>query len=112
MGPRNAGPVASKAHATLFTVVTLSGSNSAWPERESILQTYIVIGLSFVSRRSKNALVSRPPAKPVSLPFDPITRWHGAMIEIGLRPFAAPTARIARGEPISFAISAYVRVSP
>ena len=41
-----------------------------------------------------------------SAPFAPITRWHGAMIEIGLRPFAAPTARDACGRPICRAISA------
>jgi outer membrane usher protein len=39
------------------------------------------------------------------LPFDPMTRWHGTMIEIGFFPFAAPTARTAVGLPICRAIS-------
>ncbi len=47
---------------------------------------------------------SSPPAKPVSLPVDPMTRWHGAMIEIGFLPLAAPTARTAAGLPICVAI--------
>jgi hypothetical protein len=34
-----------------------------------------------------------------------MTRWPGAMIEIGFLPFAAPTARTAFGLPIAFAIS-------
>src|SRR5262249_52476227 len=55
---------------------------------------------------SRNALVSRPPAKPVSSPADPITRWHGATIEIGFLPLAAPTARTASGLPICRAICA------
>jgi hypothetical protein len=45
-------------------------------------------------------LVSRPPANPVSLPLDPITRWHGMMMETGFRPMAARTARAASGRPI------------
>jgi len=46
-----------------------------------------------------------PPAKPVSLPVDPTTRWQGTMIEIGLRPFAAPTALDASGRPSASAIA-------
>ena len=38
-----------------------------------------------------------PPPKPVSEPSLPITRWQGNTIGKGLRPFAAPTARIALG---------------
>lgn len=49
---------------------------------------------------------------PVIAPVAPMTRWHGAMIEIGFRPFAAPTARTAVGKPIFSAISPYVLVSP
>ncbi len=52
------------------------------------------------SSASRNALASRPPANPVSLPVAPITRWHGVTIEIGFLPFAAPTARTASGLPI------------
>jgi hypothetical protein len=33
-----------------------------------------------------------------------MTRWQGAMIEIGFFPLAAPTARAAVGRPICFAI--------
>ena len=52
------------------------------------------------SSASRNALASRPPAKPVSLPVAPITRWHGVTIEMGFLPLAAPTARTASGCPI------------
>src|SRR5262249_57040802 len=60
--------------------------------------------LSSVSRASKRSLMSRPPAKPVSFPSEPTTRWQGAMIEIGFLPLAAPTARAARARPIWAAI--------
>ena len=56
------------------------------------------------SRVSKRSLMSRPPAKPVSLPSEPTTRWQGAMIEIGFLPLAAPTARAALARPIWAAI--------
>ena len=65
---------------------------------------------SFQGKR--NALASSPPPKPVSLPFEPMTRWQGTTIDTGFRPFAAPTARIAPGLPICFAMSPYDRVSP
>src|SRR5262249_20289465 len=39
------------------------------------------------SRRRRCSFTASPPAKPVSAPLDPITRWHGVTIEIGLRPF-------------------------
>ena len=45
------------------------------------------------SSRSNASLVSRPPPKPVRSPLMPMTRWQGTTIGIGLRPFAAPTAR-------------------
>ena len=38
-----------------------------------------------------------PPPNPVRWPSAPITRWHGTMIGIGLRPLAAPTARALFG---------------
>jgi hypothetical protein len=41
-----------------------------------------------------------------------MTRWQGTIIGIGLRPFAAPTARTAFGLPIRSAISEYDDVSP
>ena len=49
------------------------------------------------SKANRWALASSPPANPVSLPFHPMTREHGAMIETGCLPFAAPTARTAPG---------------
>ena len=49
------------------------------------------------SSRNNAALVSRPPPKPVNVPLLPITRWHGSTIGNGLRPLAAPTARVAVG---------------
>jgi Carboxypeptidase regulatory-like domain len=48
---------------------------------------------------SSHCLAGRPPPNPQSPPSLPITRWHGTTIEIGLRPLAAPTARIALGLP-------------
>src|SRR5690242_13847198 len=64
------------------------------------------------SKASNALLRSRPPPYPVRLPFDPITRWHGTMMPIGLWPLARPTARNAPGDPICRAISPYDRVSP
>ena len=52
------------------------------------------------SSASRRALASSPPANPVSLPVEPMTRWHGATIDTGFLPFAAPTARTAAGLPI------------
>src|SRR5579885_118139 len=40
-------------------------------------------------------------AKARGLPLLPITRWQGTMMGIGFAPFARPTARAARGAPIS-----------
>src|SRR5439155_9833704 len=54
---------------------------------------------------SSQRLTGRPPPYPVSDPFAPITRWHGTMMGIGLRPLAAPTARLASGRPIDRAMS-------
>src|SRR5690606_17224943 len=51
------------------------------------------------SSLSRNCLVGSPPPKPVSEPSAPITRWQGRTIGSGLRPFAAPTARVAVGRP-------------
>ncbi len=42
----------------------------------------------------------------MSDPSAPITRWHGTMIEIGLRPLARPTAREATGDLPSAAATA------
>ncbi len=56
------------------------------------------------SNASKRALASSPPANPVNLPVEPITRWHGAIMEMGFFPLAAPTARTALGFWICFAI--------
>ena len=50
------------------------------------------------SWRSSHSLRSTPQPYPVSEPSAPMTRWHGTMIEIGLRPLARPTAREATGD--------------
>ena len=61
------------------------------------LQTLLVLRLSKSSRR---ALTSRPPANPVSAPVAPTTRWHGATIDSGIsavrRADGARGARDAR----------------
>ncbi len=41
--------------------------------------------------------------KPVSAPEEPITRWQGMTMAIGLEPFANPTALLALGRPIRLA---------
>lgn len=64
------------------------------------------------SWRSSFILLAIPPAYPVSAPHAPITRWHGIMIDIGLRPTAAPMARDDFGWFSFFAISPYVVVWP
>jgi len=56
------------------------------------------------SRVNRKAFASRPPAKPVKAPDAPMTRWQGAMIEIGFLPLAAPTARTDFGLPRARAI--------
>ena len=58
--------------------------------------------------------MARPPAKPVSAPVEPTMRWHGAMIERGFLPLAAPTARAAATAATApaFAPNAYLRITP
>ena len=58
------------------------------------------------SSSSRKRLVGRPPLKPVSEPSAPITRWQGSTIGNGLRPLAAPTARVAVGRCSCAAICA------
>src|SRR5690606_40780975 len=43
---------------------------------------------------------------------DGTTRWHGTTTATRLLAHARATARAARGSPIAFATSPYVRVSP
>ncbi len=54
---------------------------------------------------NKNCFLGNPPAKPVSDPLTPTTRWHGTMMLCGFWPIAAPTARTAFGFPMWRAIS-------
>ena len=58
----------------------------------------------FFSNASSACLRANPPAYPVSEPFVPITRWQGIRKGIGLTRLAAPTARLADGLPIAWAI--------
>ncbi len=50
-----------------------------WPDLETLLASFHRRPLTSrpVSNASKRFFASRPPAKPVSLPVEPITRWHG-----------------------------------
>ena len=74
------------------------------------------------SSRSSHSLRSSPPAYPLSEPSAATTRWHGTIIEMGLRATAAPTARedtTGSSFPgtrcraaIRWAISPYVATSP
>jgi hypothetical protein len=76
------------------------------PSQKSGTNVQLSSGHRFpLSSPRRRSFASRSPAKPVSSPVDPMTRWHGAMIEIGFLPFAAPTARDALGLPICLAIS-------
>ena len=51
---------------------------------ENLIATSAPASLScFVSSASSASLVGKPPPKPVSFPFAPITRWHGITIGIG-----------------------------
>jgi len=56
------------------------------------------------SRSRSKRLRGSPPPYPVSAPDAPMTRWHGTITEMGLRPLARPTAREAPGRPICAAI--------
>ena len=47
-----------------------------------------------------------------SMPSVRTTRWHGTISGTGLWPSAVPTARTARGRPISAATQPYGRTSP
>ena len=61
---------------------------------------------------SSHRLRCKPPAKPVNDPFEPITRWHGTMINKGFLDNAIPTALEA---PCLFtfrAMASYVAVLP
>ena len=74
------------------------------------------------SSRSSHSLRLSPPAYPLSDPSAATTRWHGTIIEMGLRATAAPTARgdtAGASFPgtrcraaIRWAISPYVATSP
>ena len=48
--------------------------------------------MALCSSFSSLIFLSSPPAYPVKLPSAPTTRWHGMIIEMGLRPTAPPTA--------------------
>ena len=66
---------------------------------------------------SSETFASRPALNPVSLLLEPITRWHGMMMPMGLRPTACPTALAdVRREGLWLfslsAISPYVVVVP
>src|SRR5262245_40143500 len=69
--------------------------------------------VSTPSRPRIARLASGPPAlyspRP---PSERSTRWQGISSGIGLWPSAVPTARTARGRPISRATQPYVRTSP
>ena len=60
---------------------------------------------AFDSRAKSAAFACRPPAKPVSDPSEPMTRWQGTMIDNGFLPLASPTAREALAEPMALAKS-------
>ena len=70
-----------------------SEARSGWPARQTRIAP---------SSWSSPRLRSSPPPKPTSEPPAPITRWHGTITAIGLRPLAAPTAReaTAAGRPL------------
>ncbi len=58
-----------------------------------------------LSKSNKDFLRSIPAAKPVNFAFFPMMRWHGITSNKGFLLHALPTARVAFGCPISFAMS-------
>jgi hypothetical protein len=84
--------------------VPVQAAVQAWVQSLLRPAFYFSQSRSFDSIRSKDALVSRPPANPVNWPLEPITRWHGTTIDRGFLRLAAPTARTALGRPICRAI--------
>src|SRR3569833_901023 len=98
------------ANSTGVPPVSLHGSSGcsfqiAWNWRSPFVD-FDVNDDDLRSSSKRRCFASRPPAKPVSAPLLPITRWHGATMEMGLRPLAAPTARYAVGLPTARAMSA------
>lgn len=66
---------------------------------------------------SSDIFASMPALNPVSLLPAPITRWHGMIMPMGLRPTACPTAlddvrRVGHCRFRRSAISPYVTVVP
>ena len=57
------------------------------------------------SSASSARLRASPPAYPVSAPSAPTMRWQGTTIDSGLRPVAAPAARMLSGRPARAASS-------
>ncbi len=53
-----------------------------------------------------------PPAYPVRLPSEPVTLWHGTIIEMGLAAMALATARTALGLLMRCANPTYDMVEP
>ena len=69
------------------------------------------VSCGIASNACRAALVKSPLTKPTNSLLALITRWQGAMIEIGFRPLAAPTACTAVDLPSRRAISLQVPVS-
>lgn len=53
-----------------------------------------------------------PPAYPVRLPSEPVTLWHGTIMEMGLAAMALATARTALGLLMWCANAAYDMAEP
>ena len=80
-----------------------------------IVKRFLLIhnrGLPFNSKSSNHFLAGSPPPYPTREWLLPMTRWHGAKIEIAFAPLAAATARTAFGKSSCFASSPYDTVEP
>ena len=99
--PRNPTPPRPPTDSPLWTLTLTLTLTLLWlvagAGRSPASNPHANSGACRCSSRNNAALVSRPPPKPVNVPLLPITRWHGSTIGNGLRPLAAPTARVAVG---------------
>ena len=83
----------------IFGIGPVTTNAAIWP-------CFIGCGHRFTPSAHRSLFfISNPPAYPTNFPFAPNTRWHGIIIDTGLRPTAPPTARGDVPRPMRAAMS-------